>query len=138
MSIKTALAKYGSGVGYIYLTDSDNIPNIVRNIPNTPEGRDFAERQMLVSSSIISNISASGTITVTAAGGTITSLSYDGVALFDTATAIGGSTVSEVASNISVAIDSHISVPNYTAVSSGDTVTVYLDKDQGSSLNGTP
>jgi len=135
MSIKTALAKYGSGVGYIYLTDSDNI--IVRNIPNTPEGRGFAERQMLVSSSIISNISASGTITVTAAGGTITNLSYGGVALFNTATAIGGATVSDVASNISVAINNHISVPEYTAVSSSDTVTVYLDSDQGSSLNGT-
>lgn len=135
MSIKTALAKYGSGVGYIYLTDSDNI--IVRNIPNTPEGRGFAERQMLVSSSIISNISASGTITVTAAGGTITNLSYGGVALFNTATAIGGATVSDVASNISVAINNHISVPEYTAVSSADTVTVYLDSDQGSSLNGT-
>lgn len=135
MSIKTALAKYGSGVGYIYLTDSSN--NIVRNIPNTPEGREFAERQMLVSSSLISNISASGTITVTAAGGTITNLSYNGVAIFNTATPIAGATVSATATNISSAINSHISVPNYTAVSSGDTVTVYLEADQGSSLNNT-
>ncbi len=135
MSIKTALAKYGSGVGYIYLTDSDN--NIVRNIPNTPEGREFAERQMLVSSSLISNISASGTITVTAAGGTITNLSYNGVAVFNTATPIAGATVAATATNIATAINSHISVPNYTAVSSGDTVTVYLEADQGSSLNNT-
>ena len=135
MSVKSELSKYGSGVGYIYLTDLDN--NIKYQMLNNESGRLKAETLMLVSSSLISNISASGTITATAGGGTITNLSYNGVAIFNTATPISGSTVSDTATNIASAINSHISVPNYTAVSSGDTVTVYLEASEGSSLNGT-
>lgn len=136
MSVKSELAKYGSGVGYIYLTDLDD--NIEYQMLNNENGRLKAETLMLVSSSLISNISASGTITVTnAGGGTITNLSYNGVSIFNTATPIGGATESDMAANIALAVNSHISVPNYTAVSSGATVTVYLDSEQGDSLNGT-
>lgn len=136
MSVKSELAKYGSGVGYIYLTDLDD--NIKYQMINNENGRLKAETLMLVSSSLISNISASGTITVTnAGGGTITNLSYNGVSIFNTATPIGGATESDMAANIALAVNGHISVPNYTAVSSGATVTVYLDSEQGDSLNGT-
>jgi len=135
MSIKTELAKYGSGVGYIYLTDSAD--NIVRNITNDAQGRDFAEREMLVSSVLTSNISATSNVEVTSAGGDITNLSYDGVSVFDVGTPVTGATTEDLATNLAIAINSYISVPEYTAVSSGSSVIVYLSVDQGSSLNGT-
>ena len=57
MSIKTELSKLGSGPGLIYLTDSsDNITGF--QYANDKDGRDAAERKMLVSASLSSNISA--------------------------------------------------------------------------------
>ena len=135
MSIKTELAKYGSGVGYIYLTDVDD--NIVQNVTNDAQGRDYAERKMLVSSVLTSNISASSNVEVTSAGGDITNLSYNGVSVFDVASPVTGATTDDLATNLAIAINAHISVPEYTAVSSGSNVIVYLDPAEGSSLNGT-
>ena len=135
MSVKTEIAKYGSGVGFIYLTDSNDV--IKRTLPNDFIGREDAERQMLVSSVLTSNISASSTVTVTAAGGDITNLSFNGVSVFDVTTPVTGATTDDLAANLAIAINGYLSTPEYTAVSSGSVVTVYLDADQGSSLNGT-
>jgi hypothetical protein len=134
MSIKTEIAKYGSGVGYIYLTDVNDV--LVRVFGNDPAGRNIAEREMLVSSVLTSNISATSVVEVTAAGGTITNLSYNGVSVFDVTTPITGATTDDLAANLAIAINSHLSVPEYTAVSSGSFVTVYLDSSEGDSLNG--
>lgn len=135
MSVKTELAKYGSGVGYIYLTDVNGA--IVAQRVNNTVGREDLERQMLISSVLGSNISASSLVSVTSAGGNITNLSYNGVSVFNTVTPITGATTSDLAVNLATAINGHLSVPNYTAVSSGSNVTVYLDSESGSSLNGT-
>lgn len=135
MSVKTEIAKYGSGVGLIYLTDVND--NLVRVFSNDANGRNIAEKEMLISSVLTSNISASSLVTVTAAGGDITNLSYNGVSVFDVTTPVTGATTSDLATNLATAINAHLSTPEYTAVASGDTVTVYLDPDQGSSLNGT-
>lgn len=135
MSIKTEIAKYGSGVGYIYLTDVNDV--IVRVYGNDASGREEAEREMLVSSVLTSDISATSLVQVTAAGGDITNLSYDGVSVFDVTTPVTGATTDDLATNLATAINAHLSTPEYTAVASGSYVTVYLDPDQGSSLNGT-
>lgn len=135
MSVKTEIAKYGSGIGLIYLTDVND--NLVRVFSNDANGREIAEKEMLISSVLTSNISASSLVTVTAAGGDITNLSYNGVSVFDVATPVTGATTSDLATNLATAINAYLSTPEYTAVASGDTVTVYLDPDQGSSLNGT-
>tara|TARA_R100001463_G_scaffold135376_1_gene198620 strand:- start:5707 stop:7566 length:1860 start_codon:yes stop_codon:yes gene_type:complete len=136
MSVSSELSKLGSGVGIIYLTDSSN--NLTQfQYFNDKEGRDFAERQMVVSSTLSSNISAISTVVVTAAGGTITLLSYNGVAVFDTSSPITGATTADVATNLAAAINSHVSTPEYTAVASGSNVIVSLEADKGSSLNGT-
>jgi len=135
MSVKTELAKYGSGVGYIYLTDVNDV--ITAQRVNNKEGREDLERLMLISSSLSSNISATSNISVTSAGGDITNLSYDGVSVFDVASPVTGATVEDLATNLATAINSHVSIPEYTAVSSGSVVTVYLSADEGSSLNGT-
>ena len=136
MSVSSELSKLGSGVGIIYLTDSSN--NLTQfQYFNDKEGRDFAERQMVVSSTLSSNISAISTVVVTAAGGTITNLSYNGVSVFDTSSPITGATTADVATNLAAAINSHVSVPEYTAVASGSNVVVSLEADKGSSLNGT-
>ena len=115
MSVSSELSKLGSGVGIIYLTDASN--NLTQfQYFNDKEGRDFAERQMLVSSTLSSNISATATVSVTAAGGTITLLSYNGVAVFDTSSPITGATTEAVATNLAAAINSHVSVPELSLI----------------------
>jgi len=136
MSIKTELSKLGSGPGLIYLTDSsDNITGF--QYANDKDGRDAAERKMLVSASLSSNISAVSTVVISSAGGNITNLSYNGVSVFNTASPITGATTVDLATNLGIAINANISSPNYTAVSSGSSIIVYLDPAEGSSLNGT-
>jgi len=136
MSIKTELSKLGSGPGLIYLTDSsDNITGF--QYANDKDGRDAAERKMLVSASLSSNISAVSTVVISSAGGNITNLSYNGVSVFNTASPITGATTVDLATNLGIAINANISSPNYTAVSSGSSIVVYLDPAEGSSLNGT-
>ena len=134
MSIKTEIEKLGSGVGYIYLTDVNDA--IQYQFQNDKDGRLRAETIMLVSATLTSNISASSLVQVTAAGGDITNLAYDGVSVFDVTTPVTGATTDDLAANLATAINAHISTPEYTAVASGSFVTVYLDADQGSSLNG--
>lgn len=134
MSIKTELSKYGSGIGIIYLTDSNDI--IKYQKLNDKRGREESERLMLVSSTLSSNISATSLVEVTASGGNITNLSYNGVSVFNTTTPVTGATTSDLALSLALAINSNVSTPNYTAVSSGSFVTVYLSADQGDSLNG--
>tara|TARA_R100000995_G_scaffold48023_1_gene22887 strand:- start:16000 stop:17859 length:1860 start_codon:yes stop_codon:yes gene_type:complete len=136
MSIKTELSKLGSGSGLIYLADaSGNITTF--QYVNDKDGRDAAERKMLVSSPLSSNVSAVSSVNVSAAGGNITNLSYNGVSVFDTASPVTGATTTELATNLAIAINAKVSSPNYTAVSSGSAVVVYLDPAEGSSLNGT-
>lgn len=134
MSIKTELSKYGSGIGIIYLTDSNDIIRYQKL--NDKRGREESERLMLVSSTLSSNISATSLVEVTASGGNITNLSYNGVSVFNTTTPVTGATTSDLALSLALAINSNVSTPNYTAVSSGSFVTVYLSADQGDSLNG--
>tara|TARA_R100000544_G_C2227501_1_gene61978 strand:+ start:11079 stop:12944 length:1866 start_codon:yes stop_codon:yes gene_type:complete len=134
MSIKTELAKYGSGIGIIYLTDYNDI--IKYQKLNDKAGREESERLMLVSSTLSSNISATSVVEVTASGGNITNLSYNGVSVFNTTTPVTGATTTALASALALAINSYVSTPQYTAVSSGSFVTVYLSADQGDSLNG--
>ena len=134
MSIKTELARYGLGIGIIYLTDSNDV--IKHQKSNDINGRDQAERLMLVSSTLSSNISATSVVEVTASGGNITNLSYNGVSVFNVVTPVTGATTGDLALSLAVAINSHISTPQYTAVSSGNFVTVYLNVDEGDSLNG--
>jgi hypothetical protein len=134
MSIKTELSKYGSGIGIIYLTDSNDL--IKYQKLNDKRGREESERLMLVSSTLSSNISATSLVEVTASGGNITNLSYNGVSVFNTTTPVTGATTSDLALSLALAINSNVSTPNYTAVSSGSFVTVYLSADQGDSLNG--
>lgn len=136
MSVKTELSKLGSGSGIIYLTDSDGVFT-GNQFQNTPEGRDFAERLMIVSSPVTSNISASATVVITAGGGTITNLAYNSVSVFDTSTPITGATTSDTATNLANAINAYTSSPSYTALVSANVVTVYLDPSQGSLLNGS-
>lgn len=51
-------------------------------------------------------------------------------------TIVTGSTTSEMATNLAIAINSYPSVPNYTATATGSALTVTLDKSQGDTLNG--
>ncbi len=136
MSVSSELAKLGSGVGRIYLTDSSDVLTGYEFI-NDARGRENAERLMLVSSTLSSSISATSIVQVTAAGGDITNLSYNGVSVFDVVSPVTGATTEDLAINLATAINAHVSSPEYTAVASGSNVTVYLAASEGSSLNGT-
>lgn len=134
MSIATAMSKYGSGVGYIYAVDSAG--NIIESVQNSTFGRQAIESAALLSSPLTSNVSASSTVEIASGTGTITNLSYDGVSIFNTGVPVTGATTADLAVNLRDAINAYISVPNYTAVSSGNFVTVYADPTEGSNLNG--
>lgn len=136
MSVQTELAKLGSGSGIIYLTDANDVLTGIE-FQNTAKGRELAEKYMIVSSPVTSNISATATVQITAAGGTITNLTYNAVSVFDTASPVTGATTTDQATNLANAINSHVSAPEYTASASGSVVTVYLDPAQGSLLNGS-
>lgn len=136
MSVSSELAKLGSGIGRIYLTDVNDVLTGLE-FKNTAKGREAAERAMLISATLSSNISATSIVQVTSAGGDITNLSYDGVSVFDVATPVTGATTADLATDLANKINAHVSTPEYTAVASGSVVTVYLDASQGSSLNGT-
>lgn len=137
MSVQTELAKLGSGVGLIYLTDVND--NIIDSgvYPNDDFGRELAEKRMIVSSPLTSNISATATVTITAGGGTITNLTYNGVSVFDTSSPVGGASPADTAINLRDAINAYVSSPEYTAVANGNSVIVYLDPSLGSTLNGS-
>jgi hypothetical protein len=135
MSIASSLAKLGSGVGYIYLTDTSD--DIQYQFINDADGVEKSKRFMLTSYVASSNVSAFSTVEVTSAGGNITNLSYDGVSVFDVSSAVTGATTADLAANLSSAINSYVSTPQYTATVSGSVVTVYLASSEGSSLNGT-
>ena len=136
MSVQSELSKLGSGQGKIYLTDaSGNLTGL--QFANEPIGRAAAEKMMLISSPVTSNISAIATVVVTAGGGTITNLTYNSVSVFNTSSAITGATTSDTATNLANAINAYVSTPEYTASASGSTVVVYLDPAQGGLLNGS-
>ena len=134
MSIATAMSKYGSGVGYIYAVDSAG--NIIESVQNSTFGRQAMESAALLSSPLTSNVSASSTVEIASGAGTITNLSYDGVSIFNTGVPVTGATTTDLATNLRDAINAHLSVPEYTAVSSGNIVTVYADPSLGGTLNG--
>jgi hypothetical protein len=136
MSVQSELSKLGSGTGLIYLTDSDGVLT-GQEFPNTTRGREIAERLMIVSSPVTSSISATATVNITAAGGTITNLTYNAVSVFDVASPVTGATTTDQATNLANAINGYVSTPEYTASASGSVVTVYLDPTQGSLLNGS-
>jgi len=136
MSVSSELAKLGSGVGRIYLTDSNGTLTGLEFL-NDKRGREAAEKAMVVSATLSSNISATSAVVITSAGGNITNLSYNGVSVFNTASPITGATTTDLATALALAINSHVSTPEYVATSSGNNVIVYLDAAQGSSLNGT-
>lgn len=136
MSVSSELSKLGSGVGRIYLTDSSGTLTGLEFF-NDKIGREAAEKAMVVSATLSSNISATSSVTITSAGGTITNLSYNGVSVFNTASPITGGTTTELATALALAINANVSTPSYTAISAGSDVIIYLDPDNGSSLNGT-
>lgn len=135
MSIASNLAKLGSGVGYIYLTDING--NIESQFINDKEGYKLAKKKMISSYVLSSNVSAFSNVTITTAGGDITNLSYNAVSVFDVSTPVTGATPEDLATNLASAINAHVSSPEYTATASGNVVTVYLTSSEGSNLNGS-
>tara|TARA_R110001592_G_scaffold1340_2_gene7939 strand:- start:3321 stop:5186 length:1866 start_codon:yes stop_codon:yes gene_type:complete len=136
MSVSSELSKLGSGVGRIYLTDSSGTLTGLQFF-NDKIGRIAAEKSMIVSATLSSNISAISSVTVTSAGGNITNLSYNGVSVFNTSSPITGATTTGLATALATAINANVSTPSYTAISAGSDVVIYLDPSKGSSLNGT-
>jgi len=74
------------------------------------------------------NTAATGSVTLNSGSGTITDLTVNSVSIFDTATAVSGSSLAELAANLVIAVNSFTSVPNYTASAAGAVVTISADK----------
>jgi hypothetical protein len=131
----TKATKYGTGIGYIYLTTFND--NIVASYRNNKSGKEMADKIILASAPVIGETLASCTITFTAGAGTVTNLTVNGVSIFDTETPITGASLSALATNTAIAINSFTSSPNYSAQTIGDTVYVFIQSGLGSSLNGS-
>jgi len=97
------------------------------------------ERFDLLDSNVDPNIGLTFTVDITASTGTndITDLTVDGVSIFDTGTPLADATPATLATDLSNAINSYQSAPEYTATVSGSVVTVTLDPAAGTSLEGT-
>jgi len=127
--------KYGTGLGLIYLTNSND--TIISTFKNNKAGKEQADKMLLCSSPVIGETLALATITYTSGTGTVTDLTINGVSVFDTGTPISGATLSDLANATATAINSFSSTPNYTAQVLGETVYIFIQSGFGSSLNGS-
>lgn len=83
------------------------------------------------------NTAATGSVTLNSGSGTITNLTVNSVSIFDTSTAVSGSSLNELAANLVIAVNSFTSVPiNYTASAAGAVVTISADKAKADAPNG--
>lgn len=127
--------KYGTGLGYIYLTNASN--KILTTLKNNKRGKEQADKILLSSSSVVGETLAVATISFTSGLGDITDITIDGVSIFNTSSAITGLTITEIATNTAVAINSFSSTPNYTASVFEDTVYIFIQSGFGSTKNGS-
>ena len=87
------------------------------------------------------NTAATGSVTLDSGSGTITNLTVNSVSIFDTVTdggdpiVISGASLNELASNLVTAINSFVTVPNYTASAAGAVVTISADKAEADTPN---
>jgi hypothetical protein len=131
----TQATKYGTGVGKIYLTTFNN--QIIANFKNNKAGKEQADKMILASSPVIGETLALATITYTAGAGDVTNLTIGGVSIFNISIPIVGASLSQLAINTALAINSFTSTPNYTAQAIGDSVYIFIQAGFGSSLNGS-
>ena len=81
------------------------------------------------------NTAATGSVTLNSGSGTITDLTVNSVSIFDTSTAVSGSSLAELAANLVIAVNSFTSVPDYTASAAGAVVTISADKAEADTPN---
>jgi hypothetical protein len=125
----------GNEIGYIYKT----LPNgttIMANWKNDPTGARNARRSALVDAPFGGETLAYSILSLSGAAGTITNLTVNGVAIFDTATAISGASLALIAVDAQNKINAYISSPNYTAFAVGTSVYIYAVAGSGSTPNG--
>lgn len=130
----TISTKYGTGIGRIYITDSND--NIVTSFPNNKKGKEKADKVLLASASVIGETLATATLTYTGGAGTTTDLTVDSVSIFDTGTPITGASTSDLATNTAIVINSFTSSPNFTAQALGSVVYIFIEPGFGSDNNG--
>ena len=130
----TISTKYGTGIGKIYITDSNN--NIVCSFPNNKKGKEKADRVLLASASVIGETLATATLTYTGGAGTTTDLTINSVSIFNTGTAITGASTTALATATATAINAFTSSPNFTAQALGEIVYIFIEPGFGSDNNG--
>jgi hypothetical protein len=130
----STFSNIGTGVGYLYETDIAGTI-ITSTMYNTPEGYAALQKSALSAAPFSSNTSAFGKVQITVAGGTITSITVNGVTI-TSGVAIAGATPQIQATNAAVDINSTVSVPDYTAEAIDDTIYIYANPDEGDTPNG--
>lgn len=128
----TNLASLGNGVGYIYITDEDKV--CISTLNNSPSGRDVALADALIKGQLASEQQAFGIVEVTAAAGSISNLTVNGVAIIGAAAT--GATTALQAADLASKINSYTSVPDYTAVAIDSKCYIYALPGTGSTPNG--
>jgi type IV pilus assembly protein PilY1 len=135
-----------NGASPLYLESLDTLATTVALFSNfvtvpTVDGDMYLakERFDILDSNFDDTVGLSFTVTVSAATGTndITDFTVNSVSIFDTATPLANASTSGLATDLAAAINSYVSVPEYTASASGSVVTVFLDPAAGDSLAGT-
>lgn len=86
------------------------------------------------------NTAATGSVTLNSGSGTITNLTVNAsggaaFSIIDTTTAVSGASLNELASNLVIAVNSFVTVPNYTASAAGAVVTISADKAEADTPN---
>lgn len=127
-----ALDKLGNGVGFLYITDPNNV--IISTINNIPASVRPILSEALISGPLSGEVLASANISITHAGD-ITNITVDGVGIMGAST-ISGASPALLASNTVDAINSAISSPDYTATLKGTQFVIQAATGSGANANG--
>jgi hypothetical protein len=128
-----SISGFGNGLGFVYKTNPDGVSGIASYV-NSPENRDAVLHSASTDAPLSSETLAVGSVTVTAAGGTINTLTVNSVAII-TGTVAGASTTLQ-ASALASNINSTASSPRYTAIVFGNIVYIYAAVGTGLTPNG--
>lgn len=92
-------------------------------------------RGLLVSTNVVNEVLAAGTITLAGTAGTVNSVSVNGVVITNGAVPFNG-TIEQTAADLAASINAKTSDPDYDASASGAIVTIRAKSGTGSTPNG--
>lgn len=135
-----SVADIGNGIGYLYITNPSG--SIIFNLPNDDKSVNIAKSICSEGSNFAGNRSAIGLLDITVApsgNGSVTAVNVAGVNQIGASVAYtGATTVSDLATALATAINSHTAVSgeDYSAVAVAGKVYIIAPSSAGSGVNG--